>query len=42
MNAGKSNVLSNVYAMGGEPKLALNLMCVPKTCPQSTRCCGQL
>ena len=24
-----ANALSDVYAMGGEPKLALNLMCVP-------------
>ena len=28
-----TNALSDVYAMGGEPKLALNLMCVPKTMP---------
>ena len=28
-----ANALSDVYAMGGEPKLALNLMCVPKTMP---------
>lgn len=29
-----TNALSDVYAMGGEPKLALNLMCVPKKMPQ--------
>lgn len=29
-----TNALSDVYAMGGEPKLALNLMCVPKSMPQ--------
>lgn len=29
-----ANALSDVYAMGGEPKLALNLMCVPKDMPQ--------
>ena len=29
-----TNALSDVYAMGGEPKLALNLMCVPKDMPQ--------
>ena len=28
-----TNALSDVYAMGGEPKLALNLMCVPKEMP---------
>ncbi len=28
-----ANALSDVYAMGGEPKLALNLMCVPKEMP---------
>ena len=28
-----TNALSDVYAMGGEPKLALNLMCVPKDMP---------
>lgn len=28
-----ANALSDVYAMGGEPKLALNLMCVPKDMP---------
>ena len=25
-----ANALSDVYAMGGEPKLALNLMCIPE------------
>lgn len=29
-----TNALSDVYAMGGEPKLALNLMCVPESMPQ--------
>ena len=28
-----TNALSDVYAMGGEPKLALNLMCVPESMP---------
>jgi len=28
-----TNALSDVYAMGGEPKLALNIMCVPKDMP---------
>ena len=28
-----ANALSDVYAMGGEPKLALNIMCVPKSMP---------
>ncbi len=28
-----TNALSDVYAMGGEPRLALNLMCVPKNMP---------
>ncbi|MBD5170299.1 MAG: selenide, water dikinase SelD [Oscillibacter sp.] len=28
-----TNALSDVYAMGGEPKLALNLMCVSKEMP---------
>jgi len=30
-----ANALSDVYAMGGEPKLALNLLCVPEWMPQS-------
>ena len=25
-----ANALSDVYAMGGEPKLALNIMCIPE------------
>lgn len=29
-----TNALSDIYAMGGEPKLALNIMCVPKTMPK--------
>ena len=29
-----ANALSDVYAMGGEPKLALNLMCVPQGMPR--------
>ena len=29
-----ANALSDVYAMGGEPKLALNLMCVPEDMPR--------
>ena len=28
-----ANALSDVYAMGGEPRLALNIMAVPKTMP---------
>ena len=28
------NALSDVYAMGGEPKLALNIMCIPKDMPR--------
>ena len=28
-----ANALSDVYAMGGEPKTALNLLCVPKKMP---------
>lgn len=31
-----ANALSDVYAMGGEPKTALNLLCVPKSMPDST------
>ena len=30
-----ANALSDVYAMGGEPKLALNLLCIPEQMPQS-------
>ena len=29
-----TNALSDVYAMGGEPKLALNLLCVPENMPR--------
>lgn len=29
------NALSDVYAMGGEPRIALNLLCVPKSMPDS-------
>lgn len=29
-----TNALSDVYAMGGEPKLALNVMCVPEKMPK--------
>ena len=29
-----TNALSDVYAMGGEPKLALNLLCVPEKMPR--------
>ena len=28
------NALSDVYAMGGEPKLALNIMCIPEDMPK--------
>ena len=31
-----TNALSDVYAMGGEPKLALNIMAVPKDMPKET------
>ena len=31
-----ANALSDVYAMGGEPKLALNILCVPESMDQST------
>ena len=30
-----TNALSDVYAMGGEPKLALNLLCIPESMPKS-------
>jgi len=30
-----ANALSDVYAMGGEPKLALNILCYPKELPES-------
>ena len=29
-----TNALSDIYAMGGEPKIALNIMCVPKSIPK--------
>ena len=29
-----ANALSDVYAMGGEPKLALNVMCIPESMPK--------
>lgn len=29
-----TNALSDVYAMGGEPKLALNIMCIPEDMPK--------
>ena len=31
-----TNALSDIYAMGGEPKLALNIMAVPKDMPKDT------
>ena len=31
-----TNALSDVYAMGGEPKLALNILCVPETMEDDT------
>lgn len=31
-----TNALSDVYAMGGEPRLALNIMAVPKDMPKET------
>jgi selenide,water dikinase len=31
-----TNALSDVYAMGGEPKLALNIMCVPESMDSDT------
>lgn len=30
-----TNALSDVYAMGGEPRIALNLLCIPKSMPDS-------
>lgn len=29
-----TNALSDIYAMGGEPKLALNILCVPEALPK--------
>ncbi len=29
-----TNALSDIYAMGGDPKLALNIMCVPEDMPE--------
>ncbi|MDO4572693.1 MAG: selenide, water dikinase SelD [Clostridia bacterium] len=29
-----ANALSDIYAMGGEPKLALNLLCIPEDMPE--------
>ena len=31
-----TNALSDVYAMGGEPKLALNILCIPADMPKET------
>ncbi len=31
-----ANALSDIYAMGGEPKLALNILCLPEKMEQST------
>ena len=31
-----ANALSDVYAMGGEPKLALNIMCIPEAMEKET------
>ena len=30
-----TNALSDVYAMGGDPRIALNLLCIPKSMPDS-------
>ena len=30
-----ANALSDIYAMGGEPKIALNIMCVPEDMPHA-------
>lgn len=30
-----ANALSDVYAMGGEPRIALNLLCIPKSMPDN-------
>lgn len=29
-----ANAISDIYAMGGEPKLALNILCIPKDLPR--------
>ena len=29
-----ANAISDIYAMGGEPKLALNILCIPKQMPK--------
>lgn len=29
-----TNALSDIYAMGGEPRLALNILCIPETMPK--------
>ena len=29
-----TNAISDIYAMGGEPKLALNLLCIPESMPK--------
>ena len=31
-----ANSLSDIYAMGAEPKLALNIVCFPKDLPKDT------
>ncbi|NLW78979.1 MAG: selenide, water dikinase SelD [Ruminococcaceae bacterium] len=30
-----ANALSDIYAMGGEPKLCMNILCVPRDMPQA-------